>query len=151
MPTFREDPYPNHSFLIEIGGIIGDPQSVVAGFSEVSGLDIEQGYIGYRNGNDRRLTKRQVPGLVSFSPIVLRRGVTGTDNLWRWMEQFNEGSGQAQAARITLLNEAREAVMSWAVINARPAKLTGPTLDACANAVAIETLELSHEGLSLVD
>ncbi|MCH9672183.1 MAG: phage tail protein [Gammaproteobacteria bacterium] len=149
MPVFRDDPYPNFNFLVQLGEIISDPGTVIAGFSEVSGLDIHTPVISYRNGNDRTLVKRNVGGLVSHSPIVMKRGVTGDDTLWKWVQQFADGEGTEQTMRITLLNEKREAVMEWVARGVRPVKISGPSLDACGSAVAIESVELVHEGLEL--
>lgn len=149
MSIFREDPYPAYNFLIELPVIEADAGSVLAGFSEVSGLEIEQQMIRYRNGNDRRLTPRQVPGLVSYAPLVLKRGITGSNALWQWMAACNDGDCEPSNGVVSLLDEQRIVVMQWDIVGALPQRLSGPTLNANASGIAIERLELSHTGLSL--
>lgn len=151
MPVFRPDPYPAFNFLVESPALGGDAESLLAGFAEVSGLEVEQTYIEYRNGNERSLAPRLLPGLVRYAPLVLRRGVVGDGALWQWMQAAVNGSAEPANCRITLLDEQRQPVMAWRVRNARPCRLSGPCLDANTSAVAIESLEIVHGGLELVD
>lgn len=151
MSIFRQDPYPAFNFLVEMSVLETDGGSILAGFSEVSGLDIEMEMIAYRNGNDLNLSPRWIPGLVKYEPLVLKRGVTGSSALWEWMQRCVRGSGERVDGRIKLLNEQREEVMAWRFRDALPRKLSGPTLNANTSEIAIETLELVHAGLELQD
>lgn len=151
MSVFREDPYPGFNFLVELPVLEADGGEVRAGFAEISGLEIEQQMISYRNGNEKRLTPRQMPGLVSYAPVVLKRGVTGDTALWAWMQRCNSGDYQRADVTIKLLDEQREVVMVWKVRNALPSRLSGPVMRANASEIAIETLEICHDGLSLDD
>lgn len=151
MSVFREDPYPAFNFLVEFAPLGAAPDSVVAGFSEVGGLQIEQPVIAYRNGNDRSLVPRLVPGLVSHAPLILSRGVTGSRALWDWMARCTEGDCERADGTISLLDEQRQVVMEWRVRGAMPCRLSGPRLDATAGRLAVECLELAYTGLELRD
>lgn len=151
MSVVRDDPYPAFNFLVELSVLGSDGNAVVAGFSEVSGLEIEQEMISYRNGNDKLASPRQIPGLVKYSPLVLRRGVTGSSALWDWMQRCVSGNGERADGRIKLLDEQRQEVMAWRFRNALPRRLSGPVLNANTSEIALETLELTHQGLELQD
>lgn len=140
MAIERVDPYGRFNFLVEIDGI------ATAGFQEVSGLDIRVDVVEYREGGDPAV--RKLPGRTRYSNVVLRRGVVGSLSLYEWIEQVRTDALAARrAVRISLLDEARAAVMSWRLRDAWPVKLEGPDLNATSNEVAIETLELTHDGL----
>lgn len=144
MPTGqRNDPYAAFNFLVEVDGVIA------AGFSEVSGLDTETDVIEYRNGDETQ-TVRKLPGLRKFPNIVLKRGFTDNKLLWEWRKRVMDGRTQRQSGSVVLLNEAREEALRWNFRDGWPSKLQGPSLNAKQNEVAIETLEIAHEGLELV-
>jgi phage tail-like protein len=136
MPA-RDDPYAAYNFLVEIDGI------AVAGFSEVSGLELESDVIEYRTGADD-VTLRKLPGIRKFPNVMLKRGITGDTSLFEWAR-----SRDRRNAVVVLLDDGREPVLRWRLRNAWPAKYAGPALNAKNSEVAIETLELVHEGLEL--
>ncbi|HEY0075119.1 MAG TPA: phage tail protein [Abditibacteriaceae bacterium] len=138
----RNDPFSGFNFRIQIDGI------EVGGFSEVSGLSTETDVIEYRNG-DEGTTVRKLPGLTKFPPIVLKRGLTNRKEIWEWRKKVLDGKTQRLSGAIVLLNEAREPAVTWNFYNAWPRKWEGPTINAKNNEVAIETLEIVHEGLSV--
>lgn len=131
-------------FLVTFDGVI----DTSAGFAEVSGLSVEVAAIEYREGSDKGGI-RKMPGLAKYPNVTLKRGVTTDLTLWNWMRTVLEGGTIRANGRIQLLNERREPVRTWKLRNAFPAKYVGPTLNAMANEVAIETLELCHEGLEV--
>jgi phage tail-like protein len=137
----RDNPYLNFNFTVDIGG--GDE----LGFSEVEGLSGEIEVIEYREGADRVNTARKLPGLAKYSNVTLRRGITGRTDLFEWWKSVRDGQVQRRNVTITLLDEARQPVVRWLLRNAWPVKVEGPDLNATGNEVAIETLELAHEGL----
>ena len=145
MATFREDPYSAFNFLVSFGP---DPSSIVGSFAEVSGLGVEIEPIEYRNGSEVT-TVRKLPGLTKFSNVVLKRGIIGDLGVWEWINAAMNGSRDQRTVVIELLDESREAVMAFKLRNAWPVKWEGPSLNATANEVAIETLELCHEGLEV--
>jgi phage tail-like protein len=138
----RVDPYPGFNFLVEVDGVIA------AGFSEVSGLDTETDPIEYREGN-KTATVTKLPGLRKYPNIVLKRGFTSDKLLWDWRKKVMDGRTERQSGSIVLLNEAREEALRWNFREGWPCKLQGPALNAKQNEVAIETLEICHEGLEL--
>jgi phage tail-like protein len=148
MAILRNDPYSAQNFRVTINGVLDDGQSISASFSEVSGLDIEITPIEYRNGSED-ITVRKIPGLKKFPNIVLKRGITGDTTLWNWLKGVMEGRVQRADGTITLLDESRQPVLVWKFRRAFPVKLTGPTLNARANEIAVETLEICHEGLEI--
>jgi phage tail-like protein len=149
MATFREEPYGDFNFMISIHGI-SEGDEIAAGFSEVSGLGVAVEPIEYRNGNED-ITVRKLPGLKKFTNITLKRGVVGDLAFWEWVKAAMDGAVQRADVTISLLDESRaEAVLQWRVRRAWPCRYEGPSLRAGSSDVALETLELCHEGLELV-
>jgi phage tail-like protein len=148
MAVLRNDPYSVLHFQVVIVGILDDGQSVRGSFSEVSGLEVEIVPIDYRTGSEDS-TVRKVPGLKKFTNITLKRGVIGDLTLWNWIKSVMDGQAQRANGTITLLDESGQAVMTWKFRRAWPCKWSGPALNATANEIAIETLELCHEGLEV--
>lgn len=143
MPTARDDPHGRFNFLVEIEGV---PR---AGFSEVEGLTGEIEPIEYREGADRRNSPRLLPGLTRYARVVLRRGFGGDTSLFEWWKAVRDGAPDRRAVSIVLLDEKREQVARWNLERAWPTKYEGPALNAGTSEVALETLELVHEGLEL--
>ncbi|MEM1188801.1 MAG: phage tail protein [Pseudomonadota bacterium] len=151
MPTVsREDPYGAFNFRVEIGGVSEDGTTPSGSFSEVSGLEVEIGVIEYRNGSED-ITPRKLPGLVKYSNLQLKRGVTGDVTFWRWIADAIRGRVQRSSMAIVLMDEERNDVMRWRFSRAWPVKYTGPEFNAANNEVAIETLEIAHEGMWIDD
>lgn len=136
-------PYSNFHFTVEWGG-------TRIGFTEVSGLNIENQVIEYREGSNPEYTPLKMPGITKFHNITLKRGVMNADNeFFEWINTIQLQKVERRDVRISLLNEDHEPVVSWKVKNAWPVKLAGPGLKGTGNEVAIETLELAHEGLTI--
>jgi phage tail-like protein len=148
MSVVRDDPYSALNFQVVIAGVFDDGQAIRGSFAEVSGLDVEISPIEYRNGSED-ITVRKIPGLKKFSNITLKRGVIGDLAFWTWIKSVLDGNVQRADGTITLLDESRQPVMQWKFRRAWPCKWTGPTLNAKNNEVAIETLEICHEGLQV--
>lgn len=136
----RDDPYKNFNFLVEIDGIAR------AAFSEVSGLESETTVVEYRTGSD--FGTRKLPGLTKYANIVLRRGITQDADLWDWRQSVVDGDVQRRNGKILLLDDARTPVVRWTFREGWPCKWQGPALNAKNSEVAIEVLEIAHEGLS---
>ncbi len=147
-PVFRNDPYPAYSFEVVVDGISDDGTSVKGSFSEVSGLETEVKVIEYRNGSDNNMV-RKLPGLNKFANITLKRGIIGDLTFWNWLLTARQGKVQRATLAIILLDENRNPVMRWNFIRAWPCRWTGPALNAKCNEVAIETLEICHEGMEI--
>lgn len=139
MPTgTRIDPYRGYNFLVEIDGI------TQAGFQEVSGLDASTDAIEYREGNDPNHA-RKLPGLNKYSAISLKRGISDSDELWKWYRTVVDGKPERKNGSIILLDDTGQEKIRWNFVNAWPTKWTGPSFNSTSNAVAVETLEIAHE------
>lgn len=137
----RNDPYRKFRFRVEVEGI------EQAGFSEVSGFDASIDVVEYREGTDV-ITPRKLPGLVKYGNISLKWGVTDSMDLYEWLQECVEGTVSRKTVTIIAINEEGDDVATWQVIEAWPAKYTAPDFNATASEVAIELLELAHEGMT---
>jgi phage tail-like protein len=138
----RRDPFRSFNFAVEIDGLAR------AGFRECSGLDASQDPIEYREGTEG-LTTRKLPGLNKFSNITLKWGMTDDTELWDWRKKAMTGKVERRNGSIVLLDDTGAEKMRWNFREAWPTKWTGPSFNATGNEVAIETLEIAHEGLEL--
>jgi phage tail-like protein len=121
-----------------------------AGFSEVSGLTMETQVIEYRDGLSKQYSSIKMSGIPKYSNVTLKRGIiAGDSDFYHWINQTALNKPERRSVTISLLNEEHEPVMSWKLKNAWPVKLEGPGLKATGNEVAIESLELAHEGLTI--
>jgi phage tail-like protein len=149
MPTvIRNDPYPGHNFQVEVNGVSDDGSAVSGAFSEVSGLEITIEAIPYSAGNDD-FTPRKIPGQKTFSNLICKRGATGHVEFWNWIKQALDGQVQRADGSIILQDENQTEVMRWNFSRGWPCKYTGPTFNAANNEIALETLEICVEDLSL--
>ncbi|MBB5019131.1 phage tail-like protein [Chitinivorax tropicus] len=146
MATMRDNPYGAFNYTVSLGE--GDEASVVAGFSDVSGLGNEQNYSEYRNGNEKFNTVRKIPNTFKNDDVTLKRGLIGSTDLFEWIKRVREGVYEPRQVTVTLLDEARQPVATFRLRNAQPKKWTGPTLAAKGGGeVAMEELQLVHEGI----
>ena len=137
----RTDPYRAYNFLVEIDGITR------AGFRECSGLDSSQEPVEYREGNEKSLTVRKLPTLVKFSNITLKRGITDDTDLWDWRKKAMDGNVDRKNGSIVLLDDTGAETVRWNFRDGWPTKWTGADFNATGTDVAIETLEIAHEGI----
>ena len=148
MATFRERPYSQFNYLVNLG--TGDTSSPQAGFQEVSGLGVEINVAEYRNGNERLNAPRKMTGTYKVPDVTLKRGVIGALDLHQWLNQIRAGAQSEghRTVRIELLSEDRATTaMTWTLVNARPIKYTGPSLNGKGTDIAIEELVLSCEDI----
>jgi phage tail-like protein len=144
----RNDPYGGYNFEVTVTGISPDGKAVTGSFMEVSGLEAEVAAIDYRNGSED-IRVRKLPGLKKFKEVVLKRGIIADLAFWNWILAAMKGDVQRQEAAIKLLNEQRQEVMRWTLTRAWPGKWSGPGLNAKNSEIAIETIEIHHEGLAI--
>ena len=136
-------PLPKFHFQVEWGG-------TNLGFSEVSGLDVETEVIEYRHGASPDYSSVKMPGRQKYSNITLKRGTTKADNeYFDWWNTVQLNTIERRDITISLLNENHEPVVVWKVKNAWPSKVQGTDLKADGNEVAIESMEIVHEGLTV--
>lgn len=123
-----------------------------ATFQEVSGLDVEAQMIEYRHGNSPDFSTIKMPGIKKYGNITLKKGIFKGDNkFWDWFNKIKMNTIERQAVTISLLDEAGSATMVWTLKNAWPTKITGTDLKSDGNEVAVETLEIAHEGLTIAN
>jgi phage tail-like protein len=141
MPPARKDPFKSFSFLVEIDGV------AAATFRSVSGLAAEAEVIEFRELGGSHSIK--LPGRIRYPNVTLRRSLTTSRDLWDWWETVRDGTLQRRTVLIALLDDAGQPLLRWRLSQAWPAKWELSELDAGKNEIAIETLELAHEGLEL--
>ena len=143
--TDRVDPYRAARFLLEIDGITR------AGFTECTLPDSTQDPIEYREGNEG-FSSRLIPGMIKYGNLTLKWGVTDTLELYEWRKQVEECK-MKEARRnvaVVLMDDEGAAKARWEFIMAWPTKYDGPDLSATSSDLAIETLEIAHEGMTRV-
>jgi phage tail-like protein len=136
----RVDPYSNFNFLVEIDGITR------AAFQEATGFDSTIDVIEHREGGENT-TPRKLPGLTKYSNITLKWGLTDDRELYDWHRQTVLGDVQRKNGSIIVLDAQGNEKVRWNFMNAWPTKWDGPDFNAEGNDVAVETLELAHEGV----
>ncbi|WP_410221413.1 phage tail protein [Pedobacter sp.] len=136
-------PLPKFYFEVELGG-------TKAIFQEVSGLDIDTQIIEYRHGNSKEFSAIKMPGIKKAGNVTLKKGVFVKDNTFLdWSKRINMNIIERRTIVINLLDEGGKPTMTWALNNAWPTKITGTDMRPDGNEVAVETIELAHEGIKI--
>ncbi|MCB1947905.1 phage tail protein [Nitrosomonas sp.] len=126
--------------------------SQVMSFQEVSGLDIQSEEIKYRHGDSPEFSVIKMPGMKKVGNVTMKKGVFKSDNkFWDWFTQIKMNTIKRLPVTISLLDEGGNATMVWTLTNAWPTKITGTDLKSEGNEVAIETIEIVHEGLTIAN
>ena len=138
-------PLPRFHYQVDWGG-------VKMNFTEVTGMDQQVEVIEYRHSDSRDFNKIKMPGMRKFSNITMKRGkFEGDFDYNNWFDEIsNERANARRDVVIRLMNEKHEPVAVWKAARCFPVKVTAPDLKSDANEVAIETIEVAHEGLTLV-
>jgi phage tail-like protein len=138
-------PLPAFHFQVDWGGS-------KLGFSEVSGLNIEQQVIEYRDGLSPEFSTIKMPGIRKYGNITLKRGIIKKDNeFYDWLNTTKMNTVERRDMTIKLLDEEHNPVMVWIVKNAWPTKIDAPSLKADGNEVAIESIEIANEGIHIAN
>ena len=126
--------------------------SQVMRFQEVSGLDIQSEEIKYRHGDSPEFSVIKMPGMKKFGNITMKKGIfKGNNKFWDWFKQIKMNTIKRLPVTISLLDEGGKATMVWTLTNAWPTKITGTDLKSEGNEVAIESIEIVHEGLTITN
>jgi phage tail-like protein len=144
MAIARNDPYLGFNFIIEI------ENSALGGFSEASGLTQDTDIVPYREGADLQMNVRQLMGLRKYNNITLKRGYTTSRTLWLWRLNIINGIADRRNGSVVLRDELRSRVVEWHFEQGWINKYEGPALNAKGNDVAIESIEIVHEGLRII-
>ena len=139
----RKDPYRGYNFRIELDN------TPVASFRECSGLSLTTDAVDYREGTDKPLSVRKLTGLRKYTNITLKRGYTDNQDLWKWYKNIVNGVPDRRHGAVVLQDEQHKDVLRWNFENGWICKWEGPTLNATGNDVAIENIEICHEGVAL--
>ena len=119
-------------------------------FQEISGLDIEASPIEYRAGDSKAFSVLKMPGLKKYSDVTMKKGIFKADNsFWDWFNEIKMNVIKRKTVTISLLDEAGSPTMVWTLVNAWPTKITATDLKAQGNEVAIESIVIAHEGLTI--
>jgi phage tail-like protein len=138
-------PLPKFYFQVKVGT---DEFAI----QEVSGLDIETEVIEYRAGNAKTFSKIKMPGMIKSSDITLKKGIFAKDNaFFDWFAKIKMNTIERKDMTIQLLDESGAPTMVWTLTNAFPKKITGTDLKAEGNEVAVETIEIAHEGVKFAN
>jgi phage tail-like protein len=149
MAEFRERPYAQFNFLVDLGS--GVTEGTQAGFQECSAIGMSVDVVEYRNGNDKENAVRKLTGLARYPDVTLKRGVIGSLDLYDWLNDIRNGNASAyRTVRVQLQNEEHSAVVQeWILLRARIIKhVSGPFNAQCSD-VAMEELTLAYERLEM--
>lgn len=138
--AFKAHPNGSFRFWVELDGML------VAGFTEVSGLQVETEVEEYQEGGVNNFVHR-LPKVTKYSNLVLRRGITSSTALWDWHKNVVEGNFERKNGAVILLNQNGLELWRWNFYDSYPVKWNGPELKSSSSEVAIESLELTHNGL----
>jgi phage tail-like protein len=154
----RDDPVLNHNFVISLidssstlaivkaAALSGILDVAVGGFSECSGLEMSLKVEEYREGGSNGAVLK-FPTRVEWSNLTLKKGIGVGRALWDWHYGFVEGKGKRRDGIVALLTDLRLPHKIWYFRRGLPVKYTGPTLNAAQSSVAIESIEITHEGI----
>jgi phage tail-like protein len=149
MADQRTAPYSAFNFQVNWGQSPG-PDTLLGGFSDVSGLNTEIHVSEYRVGNEAENHVRKVPGVYKVGDVTLKRGLINSMDFFQWIQATRtNGVNEQRDVTITLMDEAQNAVQKWILRNAIPMKYTGPTFAGKGGDVAMEELVLSAEGFEI--
>jgi phage tail-like protein len=149
MAVLRERPYVQFNFLVDLGdGVTEGPQ---AGFQELSGVGMEVTVSEYRNGNHKENSVMKITGMNKSTDMTMKRGVIGSLNLYRWLDQIRNGDQAAlRTVIISLQNEDHTTIVqTWKLLRARIIKHTSGPFNAKGTDVAMEELVLAYERLEM--
>lgn len=119
-------------------------------FQEVSGLDAQSEEIKYRAGDSKVYSVVKMPGLIKFGNVTMKKGIfKGNNKLWEWFKKIKMNTIERTDVTISLLDESDTPTVTWKLKNAWPTKVTGTDLKAEGNEVAIESIEIVHEGFEV--
>ena len=151
--------YAAHRDGLAVRGVAGSTLKQQPTSNNKSSKTKKDGKNDSKNAKDflREYNKTKQPGLTKYSNITMKRGTFQSDNeyydWWKETRMFQEGNSTGSLYRrdltISLLNESHEPIIVWKVKNAWPTKIQTTDLKADGNEVAIESMELVHEGLTV--
>lgn len=140
----RPDPVGEMRFKVKIASL---PDGEIGRFREVSGIGVEIETKDYNEGGNNDFVHK-LPMRLKYPNLVLKRGVTHEEHLLKWFMQTRQGAKMSDLS-LTLMGPGGEEVRTWSFINAYPIKWTGPNLNTGSSQIAVETLEIVHQGMKV--
>jgi phage tail-like protein len=126
--------------------------SMVMHFQEVAGLDVEAQPIEYRSGDSPEFSTIKMPGIKKYGNVTMKKGIwPNATSFQEWYNQVKMNTVARKTVTITLIDESGAPTMIWTLTNAWPTKVSGTDLKSDGNEVAIETIEVAHEGLTITN
>lgn len=140
-------PMPEFRFEVDFGTELKG-----VSFQEVSGLNMETQIIDYRTGDNQHFSTIKMPSIVKYGQVTLKRGIFANDkNFWDWLDEIKMNKINRTSMLIKLLDESGNVTMQWLLSNAWPTKITGTDLKSDGNKVAIDTIEIAHEQITIAN
>lgn len=140
-------PMPKFRFEVDLG-----KELTGVAFQEISGMDVENQVIEYRKSNSKLFSTEKMPGIVKYGNITMKRGVFVNDNkFWDWHTEIQMNTIKRRTVLIKLLDENGKVTMQWQLDNAWPTKITSTDLKSDGNEVAVDTIEIAHEKLTITN
>lgn len=140
-------PLPKFYFTVKLGS-----QDNTVSFQEISGLETETQAIEYRHGDSKQFSTIKMPGIAKHGNVTLKKGVFVKDNnFFKWYDAIKMNTIKRETVVIQLLDEKGAPTMTWTLTNAWPTKISSPDLKSDANEVAVESMELAHEGVVIAN
>ncbi len=127
-------------------------ENQVISFQEVTGLETEVQVIEYRSGNNKIFNTIKMPGLTKVGNVTLKKGVANNNKAFLgWYKQIHMGTIRRATIDIFLINESSQPSMQWTLQNAFPTKITSSDMKSDGNEIAIETLEIAYEHMTITN
>lgn len=137
-------PLPSFSFQVSWGST----QKIA--FQEVSGLEAETQVLEYRHSNSKAYSTIKMPGLAKYNNVTFKKGIFVKDaTFWEWYSKIKMNTYPRVTVVIQLLDQNSAPTMTWTLNNAWVTKISAPTMKSDGNEVAIESIEVAHEGLTI--
>ena len=145
--TQSENVWPMPKFYFEVKW-----DSTVVSFQEVTGLEAETEKLEYRSGDSPVFSKIAMPGMLKYSNVTMKKGVFAKDNqFWDWFSEIRMNTIKRKPITISLLDESGSPTMVWTLANAFPVKVTSTDLKSEGNEIAVESIEVAHEGVTIAN
>lgn len=140
-------PMPKFRFEVDLGTELKG-----VAFQEVSGMDVENQIPEYRKSNSPLFSTEKMPGIKKYGNITMKRGVFVNDNtFWNWHAEVSLNTIKRRTVLIKLLDESGKVTMQWQLDNAWPTKITSTDLKSDGNEVAVDSIEIAHEQLTITN
>lgn len=143
----QDNNWPLPKFYFSVKGLNG---ADAIPFQEVTGLSSENTPIEYRHGDNKTFYPIKMPGLGKVGNVTMRKGIfVKDDKLFAWFNSIKLNTIARSTVVISLLDEAGAPAMTWTLNNAFPIKITGTDLKSQGNEVAVESIDIAYETLTV--